>query len=266
MVLSMVGVRTEAGQPAAADRNARETRAALHDVLQQYPPALTQVLQLDPSLLGNDDYLAPYPAVASYLKQHPEIARNPAFFLGTGRPARTAIFDSESPRAQSIREMSSAVFFVTFFLGFTAAVAGIVYLARALMDHRRWLTAVKVQTEAHAHVVDRLTSNEDLITYLQSATGQRLLTLAPAIAAPDVRMGSAPVARILWSLQTGIVMAMAGGGLWLANGRLIEEAAQPLYVVALLAVAVGIGFVVSAAASFVLSRRLGLIAAEPTHG
>jgi len=119
---------------------------------------------------------------------------------------------------------------------------------------------VRVQTEAHGKIVDRLSSNEDLLAYLQSPTGQRLLTLAPAISTPDLRAGHAPVARVLWSLQTGIVMALGGVGLWLAIGRLIEEAAQPLYVVAMLAIAVGIGFIVSAVASFLLSRHLGLIA------
>ena len=75
----------------------------------------------------------------------------------------------------------------------------------------------------------------------------------------------APISRILWSLQTGIVVAVGGVGLLISNGRLIEELAQPLYLVATLAIAVGIGFVISAVAAFALSRHLGLLQADSTH-
>src|SRR5881628_54726 len=64
------------------DQNARETRDRLRDILGQYPPSLALVLQLDPTLLARQDYLAPYPTLASYLAQHPEVAHNPAYFLG----------------------------------------------------------------------------------------------------------------------------------------------------------------------------------------
>ena len=46
------------------------------------PPALQQVLRLDPSLLANQSYLEAYPALAAFIAQHPEVARNPTFFVG----------------------------------------------------------------------------------------------------------------------------------------------------------------------------------------
>src|SRR5262245_22695724 len=63
------------------DGNAEETRRRLHEVLQEYPPSLREVLRLDPSLLTNLTYLTPYPALAEFLDQHPEIAHNPGFFI-----------------------------------------------------------------------------------------------------------------------------------------------------------------------------------------
>ena len=210
-IAALACVPGRADQPPSADSDARNTRAHLLEILHQYPPSLTLVLQLDASLMSKEDYLAPYPALAAYLQQHPEIGHNPTFFLGSASNSRLAAAASEAPRAQAIREMKDALFFVMFFLGFTAAVTGIVYLARALIDHRKWLMAVKIQTDAHTKIVDRLSSNEDLMAYLQSTTGQRLLTLVPAIAAADAQAGSAPIGRILWSLQTGIVLATGGG-------------------------------------------------------
>src|SRR5262245_31208777 len=65
-------------------QNVSITREQLHRVLSQYPPSLERVLQLDPSLLQNPEYLGPYPSLAEYLSQHPEVAHNPAYFLGVG--------------------------------------------------------------------------------------------------------------------------------------------------------------------------------------
>src|SRR5690606_10027052 len=47
--------------------NAEETREQLKKVMQQYPPSLREVLQNDPSLLSNSDYLATYPALAAFI-------------------------------------------------------------------------------------------------------------------------------------------------------------------------------------------------------
>src|SRR4029077_10610638 len=64
------------------EQTARETRDRLHQILDQYPPSVGQVLRLDPSLITKPDYLAPYPTLGAYLTQHPEVAHNPVFFLG----------------------------------------------------------------------------------------------------------------------------------------------------------------------------------------
>src|SRR6266481_3970576 len=73
---------SEAVQPPVDEQSAREARQRLHQILDQYPPSVAQVLRLDPSLLTRPDYLAPYPTLAAYLAQHPEVAHNPVFFLG----------------------------------------------------------------------------------------------------------------------------------------------------------------------------------------
>ena len=51
----------------------------------------------------------------------------------------------------------------------------------------------------------------------------------------------------------------AASGCSYVSSRVIEEVAQPLFVLGVLALTVGVGFVVSAGASFLLSRRLGLL-------
>ena len=55
------------------------------------------------------------------------------------------------------------------------------------------------------------------------------------------------------------MLAAGGVGLWFAKNGVIDEVAQPLHVVAILAIALGVGFVLSALASYALSRQLGLV-------
>ena len=72
---------------------------------------------------------------------------------------------------------------------------------------------------------------------------------------------SAPVARILWSVQIGVVVVAAGVGFWIARGTVEDvDVANLFWVMGSLAMAVGIGFVASALVSWALSLRMGLIA------
>ena len=248
--------------PAAApvvvdEQSARDTRERLREILESYPPSVGQVLRLDPSLLGKPDYLSPYPTLAAYLTQHPEVAHNPVFFLGgTGFPGQ----QYSDTRTAAMRAIESVFEGLEVLIGIMTAILTLAWLARAVIEHRRWLRATKIQVDAHTKIVDRLSSNEDLLAYMQSPTGQRFLAAsfgsAPAGPAPYV---GAPFNRILWSVQAGIVIAAGGLGLWFAKNGVIDEVGQPMQVLAILAIALGVGFVASAFASYALSRQLGLV-------
>lgn len=248
-----------APDPAAFDRqSAQETRERLHELLLDYPPSLTQVLRLDPSLLTNQTFMAPYPALTAFLAQHPAVVRTPAFFLGDGG---YRMFPERNSRQETINALEEMAIGVGVFLFFMTALGVVAYISRAMLEHRRWVHATKVQTDAHTRLVERLTSNEDLLAYVQSPAGMRFLSATPISPEPESRLGGtgAPVGRILTSVQIGIVGAFAGLGLGIAKTRVIEEVAQPLHVISVLALALGVGFVVSAVVSFVLSKQLGLI-------
>ena len=242
------------------ERNAEQTRERLREVLDQYPPSVTQVLRLDPSLLTKPDYLTTYPSLAVFLAQHPEVAHNPVFFLGDAR-----LNSADGGRSQAIRAVQEAMAGLAFFLAFMTLVGVVVWFVRAGIEFRRWLRATTIQTDAHMKLVDRMASNEELMAYIQSPAGQRFLTSSPvAIAAAPNTVG-APLNRILWSVQAGVVLAAAGVGLWFAKTSVIEEAAQVLQVVSLLAIALGVGFVLSALVSYALSRQLGLVEPQAPH-
>ncbi len=235
---------------------AGEIRSRLNEVLVNYSPSLGQVLKLDPSLLSNADYLAPYPVLAQFLAQHPEVARDPGFFL-----ADVLMPASEPAWGPADRERSyqrDAFTMVMLFVGFLFVSAILVWLVKTLLDYRRWLRLSKIQAEAHNKLLDRFAANEELLGYIGSDAGRRFLESSPIALDAAEPASPAPVRRILWAVQAGCVLAAAGVGM-LGVSRLVQAVSQPMLALGVLAVALGVGFVLAAGVSYVLSRRLGLI-------
>jgi len=243
--------------------DARETRDRLRVILEQHPPSLAEVLRHDPTLLGNADYLAPYPQLAAFLAQHPEVARNPSFFIGD---ADRRGWEPDNPRMEAVRAWHDVLQTVSIAGVMAIVFSGIVWLIRTALDYRRWARLSKVQVDVHTKLLDRFTSNEDLLAYMQTPAGRKFLESAPISVDASPRAVGAPLSRILWSLQTGVVTAFLGLGMLFVSDRVLEEAEQPLFVLGVLALAVGAGFVVSAGISYALSRRLNLLPASQPAG
>jgi hypothetical protein len=239
--------------------DAQRTKEALSALLERYPPTLRGVLRLDPALLGNQSYLAPYPALVNFLNTHPEVARNPSFYIGEGYGPQFNRF-SQDRTGQILEIWKDVLGGLAVFIGLGMAISLLVWLIRTLVDYRRWSRLAKVQTDVHTKLLDRFTANEDLLAYIQSAPGARFLQSSPIMldAAPRSVVG-APMARILWSAQGGVVLIAGGIGMMVVSGRVSDVASQPLNALGVLGIALGLGFVVSAIISYVISRRLGLI-------
>jgi len=240
------------------ERSAEDTRQRLNEILRDYPPALTQVLRLDPTLLNSADYLAPYPALAAYIDQHPEVSRLPSFYLGQPDFDRNS---GEDPSSRAIREFGEVMGSAMVLCGFIAFFVTVGWLGRLIVEHRRWLRATKTQTDAHSKLLERLTSNEDLLAYIQTPAAQHFLQAAPIPLDSAPRSIGAPISRILWSVQAGIVLAVVGTGLWLIRNRIFSEISAPLMLISTLAIALGVGFALSAVVAYMLSLRLGLLEA-----
>jgi hypothetical protein len=179
---------------AGSDQPAHETHQQLQTIFQQYPPMLRQVLRLDPTLLTNEAYLGMYPALASFVAQHPEVAHNPGFFLGG-----YGGFESEnfSDRSRAIGVVQDVLTGGLVLVGFCFIASLMAWAVKNFIDHRRGLRASKLQTDVHSKLLDRLTSNEDLLAYIQSPAGRQFLEGAPVPAGPTPQVISAPINRIL---------------------------------------------------------------------
>jgi hypothetical protein len=194
------------------------------------------------------DYLAPYPALQAFLTQHPEIVRNPTFFLG--RP-------EDFNRSNEPLDVFAAILAGTgLFLGFLTLVTVFGSVAKQVVDYRRWVRQTRMQTDVHTKILDRMQSNEDLLAYVQTPAGRNFLEFSPANQTPEP---GAPLSRILWSVQAGVVLAALGIGFAFARNNVPEEVVPAFTVLGIIVMALGLGAVMSAVVAYMLTARLGLL-------
>ena len=244
----------------ALQQDANETRRAFYEVLDQYPPAVGRVMRLDPTLMTNESYLQSYPNIAAFLAQYPDVARNPGYYLD--RYEANFAYDSPAdPRRESLRMWREALEFLGAFAVFCFVMFALFSLIKYIVEYRRWHRISKVNAEVHNKILDRFASNEELLAYVDSPAGRRFLEATPITpnAAPARSVG-APYARILLSVQVGVILLALAIGFMVIGGRAIEEVQPVLTSLSVLGLCLGVGSIMSAAASYVLSRKLGLLA------
>jgi hypothetical protein len=211
-------------------------------------------------LFNDPGYLASYPAIAQFVAQYPEVTRSPDYYL-----QGYALNFNESrsdPNQEAMAMFRSVVEGLMIFVIVAAIALSLLWLIKSLIEHRRWLRMSRIQTEVHTKLLDRFSSSEELLSYMKTPAGSRFLESAPIavdVSAP-ARPVSAPLNRILWSAQAGIVLLLAGLALiWARHQATLDEIRQMLYMMGIVGSFIGLGFIISAAAAYGLSRRLGLL-------
>lgn len=281
LLVLLFGIHISAqSQPSAPSRRAatnppvatdQKDLAAIQEeliTLLRTSPTLTTVVARDPSLLSNQDYVnRNNPQLAQFLQNHPEIARNPDFYLfshleGSGRPGVALEHKvwPDLPRQQDnypmLRQLNDTV---GPFLVFVCILGALLWLVRVLLENRRWGRIFKLQTEVHGKLIDRLGSNQELLTYMETEAGKRFLEAAPIpIAFEREQPVPSPVARVLTPLQIGVVLTLLGIGLLFLRHS-IASAATPLLIVGIVTLMPGLGFIISAGVTWALARHLGLM-------
>src|SRR5687768_9058376 len=137
---SATGVDVAAG-PATPARNSHEVRSEFSTLLRESPSELATILALDPTLLSNDAFLAGYPELSRFVGEHPEVRRNPRFYLAEFPVSDGSGFD---------RAIEPILIFSTF-----AIIAfAISWLIRTLIDHRRWSRLARTQSDVHNKILE----------------------------------------------------------------------------------------------------------------
>ena len=227
--------------------NSDETRNALSNIVRR-DEGLGQILGLDPMLIANDQFLSGYPDLASFVASHPEVRRNPHFYLSE--------FRGYSRHANTTDNIIESVSVLT---GISIAVFTFIWLVRNAIEQRRWSRMMQVQTEAHNKILDRVGSSSELLEYMRSPAGTKYLESAPIPLYANQPLQNPPVSRMLWSIQVGLVAAAGAIGMLLVSTRMTDkDTSQGLFAIGTIALCIGGGFILSALVSMVVSRRMGL--------
>jgi hypothetical protein len=117
----------------------------------------------------------------------------------------------------------------------------IIYLAASLIRRRQ-------QTIMQRHLLDRFASAQDFAQFIQSPAGQKYVTGFTDVV-------TSPRNSILSSVRTGCVLACGGLG---SIGGSSPWNFHVLWAAGCVAFAAGIGFLISAAISYFLAKKLGL--------
>jgi hypothetical protein len=257
-----------------SDSDLAETQKELIRLL-RLSPTLTTVVARDPSLLANQEYVSRNnPQLAEFLSAHPEVGRNPDFYLFThvhpddGSPDEAlerAVWPEMHPRNDGWNA-SDVVEPLYVLLGFACFLAALVWLVRQFLENRRWGRIFKLQSEVHGRLIDKFGSNQELGAYMETEAGKRFLEAAPIPVGfePQQRMPNA-VARVLTPLQIGIVLVLLGVGFFLLRNVRVEMH-DPMLVLGTIALMPGVGFIISAGMTWFLAGRLGLMPESPAAG
>jgi hypothetical protein len=227
------------------DRAIRENFLALLD---QHPREVSRILALDPLLLHDDAYLARYPKLAAFVAENPEIRSNPHYFV---------------PRAQFEADtrpdpLGDALEGLAIFTTIALVTAALAWFVRTVIEQRRWSRLARRQTEVHSKILDRFGTTAELLEYIKTPAGSKFLESAPIPVYTEQPRINTPNTRLIWTVQIGVVITAVSFGLLILGAWFEGEAAAGFFAMGVIAFSIGVGFIASAAASMLMSRRLGL--------
>jgi len=238
-------------------QRAEDIREDLRRILEKYPASVGEVLRRDPSLMARPDYMAAYPDLVKFLEGRLEIPRNVEYYFeGYGSYQNRTRLD---PAFEALGTLLGAIA-VAFVLILFATV--VIWLVRAFIQHRRWLKASSMQADIHGKLMDRMTTNEELLAYVQSPAGRKFLEAAPVRPDGDGPSFSAPIGSIIWSMMAGVVLTILGVGFRYAGSLLQDEAQEATFVVGVVILSLGVGFIFASMLAYAVSSRLGLFPAR----
>ena len=145
-----------------------------------------------------------------------------------------------------------------------AIFGALVLITKFIFESRRWSRTFKMQSEVHSRLIDKFSTSQELAAYMETEAGRRFLEAAPistgASAGPFVPN---VVARVLTPLQIGFVMVLLGIGFLLLRNVGDAETAESMLITGTVMLMPGIGFILSAGATWLVAHRLGLMPDNP---
>jgi hypothetical protein len=256
-------------QAAAAPASPQELGATQQRLMQmlRLTPTLAEVVSSDPSLLADQQYVAKInPELATFLQQHPEIGRNPSFWLFSElRSPQQRNYEVLEPKRGFMppRDLRSEGFNrvmnnVAPMIVMIVLLCALAWIIRTLVESRRWTKVFTLQSEVHAKLIDRFATNQELLGYMETDAGRRFLEAAPIVTEAESRRMPNLVSRMIATLQVGLVLTLLGAGL-ISLKNIVGDAGTTMLVLGIVALMPGIGLILSAGVLWFLGKRLNLM-------
>jgi hypothetical protein len=272
MVLAQCGVVYGQAKPVVAAPITEEQMVSTQEQLLKLlrvSPVLTSVVERDPSLLSDQAYVSrTNPQLADFLVAHPEVVRNPEYFLfnriegGPGGRRYQLLEHKVWPEMEGREEnpvsrlVSNAII---PFLVFLCILAALIWLLKVLVENRRWSRSIKLQVDAHSRLIERFSSNQELLVYMETEAGKKFLEAGPvSVDFGQTQRVPSAVARVLTPLQIGVVMSLLGAGFLMLRNS-VYQGRVPFLVTGMVILMPGLGFILSAGLTWLLAGRLGMI-------
>jgi len=133
------------------------------------------------------------------------------------------------------------------FIAFVIASAWIVFVSISSMREKR-------KFELHNKLIDKFSNMNELNNFLKSDSGSEFLKSLTI-------EGIAPKEKLLRSISTGIILGVLGLALFLV-GKIFAEESRYFNAGAIIAAALGVGYLISTVVSVMLSKKWGIIDKE----
>ena len=247
-----------------------ETQQRLMQLL-RVTPALAEVVASDPSLLADQQYVAKSnPELAAFLEQHPEIGRNPSFWLFSElKSPQQQYYEILQPKQGFVppRNANSDAFEAMMsnlapMVVMVVLFCALAWIIRTLLENRRWTKVFALQSDVHGKLIDRFATNQELLGYMETDAGRRFLEASPIVTEAETRRMPNLLSRMITTLQVGLVLTLLGAGL-LACRNAVPDGASGMLVLGMVALMPGIGLILSAGVLWLLGKRLNMM--EPPH-
>jgi hypothetical protein len=136
-----------------------------------------------------------------------------------------------------------------------ALFGSVVWLVYVIVDGSRRRQRIRMFTEFHSKMLDRIGSAKEFGEFFTSEAGTRFLeSLASERGSPKV--------RILAALQWGLTLVFLGISIFILldqHDAFRAETVDTLAFIATVSVGIGAGTLISSFASYLLSKRMGLL-------
>jgi hypothetical protein len=131
-----------------------------------------------------------------------------------------------------------------------AALATVGWCMNLAADSVKWQRRLKAQTELHSRLLEKFSSANEVVEFLQTPGGTKFVDSIS-------NNREEPAGGILRSTHRGIILVIVALG---CLGLIVPFGwrENPLLVIGVILLCLGIGFLVSAAVSQLLSKTLGL--------